>query len=51
VFAIAVEALRTERREAVHKWYAELERATGVLLLCIGSYYLANALTVLWTRV
>jgi cytochrome c biogenesis protein CcdA len=51
VFAIVVEALRTERKEAVHKWYARLERATGVLLLCIGSYYLAIALTVLWTRV
>ncbi len=51
VFAIVVEALRTERREAVHKCYAKLERATGLLLLSIGAYYLANAIMVLWTRV
>lgn len=51
LFAILVETLKTEKKEAVQKWYVMLERATGVLLLSIGAYYLANAIMIPRTNV
>lgn len=47
IFAAIMEKLKIENKEVILRRSVMLERATGVLLMIIGAYYVVNAIMAL----